>query len=333
MGKIVFDELRDLLRCIKRTPEVIVPPTPGFDGGVHKIGDDMCMVVATDPCTGVPDEWFGWLLVNYSASDVAAFGVQPRFCTINLLGPPGTEQKDFKRVMEQVCKAVEELNMTIIAGHTGTYKGLTNLVATCTSYGIVQIDRLITPEGIRPGDYLICTKPLGLEILANFVLTHRTQAEEMYGRERARDLTGQIRMQTCVREALALAETKGVSAMHDVTEGGLTAALNEMADASGVGFRIDFANIPTTPELQILRDRFRLSWKQVLSMSSTGTLLAAISPDKMDKAVAALSRLGLDAPILGVFSEGRRRLITYDGREMEFPREIDDPYTLIISAK
>ena len=45
----------------------------GYDAGVHRLGDKY-VVVAADPCTGVPEEWFGWLLINYAASDVALFG-------------------------------------------------------------------------------------------------------------------------------------------------------------------------------------------------------------------------------------------------------------------
>lgn len=327
----MFDALRDVLSCIRRTPEVIVPPAPGFDGGAHEIGDDICIVIATDPCTGVPEEWFGWLLVNYSASDVATFGVQPRFCTVNLLGPPNTKQAVFKRVMKQVCKAADELEMTIVAGHTGTYDGLSALVATCTSYGIARKDELITPAGVKPGDYLLCTKPLGFEILVNFVLTHKNLAKEMFGHKRALNLAGQVRMQTCVKEALLLARIGGVSAMHDMTEGGLVAALNEMADASSVGFSIDFAKLPTTAELQMLIKRFRLTRRQVLSMSSTGTLLAAVSPHSKDEIIEALSGQGLDARIVGAFSESKERLLRYNDKEVEFPSGVDDPYAQIVS--
>ena len=51
-------------------------------------------------------------------------------------------------------------------------------------------------------------------------------------------------MQSCVREALQLARTGGVHAMHDATEGGFVAALNELAEASKVGFRVDWEKIP-----------------------------------------------------------------------------------------
>ena len=331
MGKLSTDALRDLLRFIRKTPDLIVPPMPGFDAGVHEFGDDMCVVIATDPCLGVPKEWFGWLLIHYSASDVALFGAKPRFCTINLLAPLGTSKAVFEKVMEQASGAAEEIGMSIVTGHTGTYEGLSTLVATCTAYGFVQKDQLITPAGARPGDYLLCTKPIGLETLVNFVLTHKKLARKLFGPARMRQLEGQVKMQTCVEDALTLARTGGVSAMHDATEGGMIAALNEMADASNVGFLIDFTKLPLTLETEKLAERFGLTWNQKLSMSSTGTLLAAVSPNRKDEIIKTLSGRGF-VNIVGLFSESEERLIKYRGKKLRFPRKADDPYAKIFAS-
>ncbi len=322
-----------MLSCIKRTSKIVVPPIPGFDAGVHELEGDMYMVVATDPCMGVPKEWFGWLLVHYSASDVAVFGAQPRFCTINLLGPSGTRRQVFKNVMKLACNAADELGISIVTGHTGTYEGLSTLVATCTAYGFVSKDKLITPSGAKPNDYILCTKYVGMETVVNFVLVHKKLAEKLFGPKRASDLAEQVKMQTCVEEALLLAQTEAVSAMHDATEGGLVAALNEMADASQCGFLIDFAKLPLTSETKKLAEHFHLTLSQTLSMSSTGTLLAAISPNEKDKVGKVLSKRGFNAKIIGVFTESRKRLIQLHDKQIRFPRRARDPYAEILGMQ
>lgn len=333
MGKLPPASLRDVLSCIKRNSKIIVPPMLGFDAGVHELKDDICMVVATDPCIGIPKEWFGWLLVHYSASDVAVFGARPKFCTINLLAPPRTRKRIFKNVMKQACNAADELGISIVTGHTGTYEGLSALVATCTAYGFVSKDKLIIPGGAKPGDYILCTKSVGLETLVNFVLVHTRSAKKLFGHKRVSGLAEQVKMQTCVEEALLLAKTGGVSAMHDATEGGLVASLNEMADASQLGFIIDFAKLPVTLETKKLADYFHLTLTQTLSMSSTGTLLAAISPNEKDKIVKALSKRGFNAKIVGLFSEGRKRLMKLNGEHVRFPRKARDPYAQIFGVQ
>ncbi len=333
MGKLAPEALREVIGCIKRTVEVVVPPEPGFDAGAHEIGDDTCMVIATDPCLGVPKEWFGWFLIHYAASDVAVFGTQPKFCTINLLGAPGAGRKTFKEVMEQACTAADDIGMTIITGHTGTYGGIPDLVGTCTAYGFIKKEKIITPGGAEPGDYLLCTKPVGLETIVNFALTNKTLAEKLFGPERTLRLTKQIRLQTCVEEALLMAKVGGVSAMHDATEGGFVAALNEIADASQVGFQIDYDRLPVPLELQKLAKHFHLSRTEMLSASSTGTLLGGVSRSRKDRIIDSLANHGFDAKIVGVLTKSKQRLIEYAGKAMEFPRQASDPYAKILAEK
>jgi len=332
MGKLATEELKKLLSCIKRDPRVIVPPLLGYDSGVHLIGDEY-LVVSTDPCIGVPEERFGWLLIHYAASDVALFGAKPAFCTINLLGPLSTKPQVLQAVMAQACSAADELNMAIVTGHTGTYNGLSKLVGTCTAYGTVAKEKLITPGNAKVGDYVLCTKPVGLEILVNFALTHKPLAQRLFGIEQTEKLAALVHMQSCVQEALQLAETGDTHAMHDATEGGLVAALNEMAEASKVGFIVEFEKMPISAEVRILQESFQLSDEQVLSMSSTGTILAAVDTQAKDRIEEILRRNGFSASFLGVFTKSKEHTLVKNKRKVPFPTVTDDPYDRILLSK
>lgn len=332
MGKLENADLRKLLGCIKKDPRVIVPPMPGYDSGVHLI-DDKCVVVSTDPCIGVPEEWFGWLLIHYSASDVALFGARPEFSTINLLGPPSTKPEVFQKIMQQVCRAANELQIAIVTGHTGTYQGLSTPIGVGTTYGVIDRRKLITPGGAKPGDYLFCTKPIGLEVAVNLALSHKAAARRIFGAQGTQELEKLVSMQSCVREALLLADTGGIHAMHDATEGGLTTALNEIAEVSNVGFRINFGKIPICKEVQTLQKHFQLSDKQVLSMSSTGTILASVVPEAKEKVEGTVRRNRIQMNVLGTFTEDKKRVLLRGDEETSFPEVADDPYTRILSEK
>jgi hydrogenase maturation factor len=233
--------------------------------------------------------------------------------------------------MKQACAAADDVGMSIITGHTGTYGGIPDLIGTCTAYGFIHKEKIITPGGAQPGDYLICTKPIGLETLVNFALTHKTLANKLFGRERTLCLAEQISMQTCVEEALLMAKLGGVSAMHDATEGGLVAALNEIAEASHVGFQLDYERLPLSRELQKLATHFDLSRTEMLSASSTGTLLAGVTSSHKDRIITSLAKHGFDAKIVGVLTESKQRLIKYAGEELQFPRQAADPYAKILA--
>jgi len=332
MGKLATKALKDMLRCIKTNEKIVVPPAASFDSGVHEIGNDRLMVVTTDPCLGVPTQWFGWFLIHYAASDLAVFGAKPEYAAVNLLGPPKTSATVFKKIMQQACGTADELGISIITGHTGTYGELSSIIGTCTAYGFVHRARLITPAGAKPKDRIICIKSIGLETLVNFALTHQRKAEKLFGTKKTAYLKSQIKMQTCVNEAILLSKVGGVHAMHDATEGGFVAALNEIADASNIGFTIDFAQLPITKELQTLVQHFGLSQKQLMSASSTGTLLAAVSPEKEDQIHEALARQKTPAKTIGFFTKNKARTIKYNGKTEKFPSQPDDPYSEIMGA-
>jgi hydrogenase maturation factor len=332
MGKLSGEQLKQLLSCIKKDPRVIVPPMPGYDSGVHLM-DAKYMIVSTDPCAGVPEEWFGWLLIHYAASDVALFGAKPEFCTINLLGPMSTKLQVFKAAMEQACSAADELGMAVVTGHTGTYEDVLRFVGVCTAYGTVAKEKLITPGNAKAKDLILCTKSVGLEILVNLSLTHKALAQRLFGIEQAEKLAGLVHMQSCVREALQLAETSGVHAMHDATEGGLVVALNEMAEASRVGFSVEFEKIPLSAEVRRLQESFQLSDEQVLSMSSTGTIIAAVDAQAKKRVEETLRRNGFSARFLGTFTKSKNRVLIKNNRSMPFPQVADDPYDRILLSK
>jgi len=332
MGKLRNEELAEMLRCIRRTPRVIVPPLPGFDSGVHEIDSHRLLVISTDPCIGVPEKWFGWLLISYAASDVALFGAKPQYCSVNLLGPLGTERQTFQKTLRQACTAADEHGLTIITGHTGSYRGLTTMVGVCTAYGIINKNELITPAGAKPGDLILCTKPIGLELAVNFALAQKKVAGEVFGKRRVYELRRLVKMQSCVNEAFLLARTGFVHAMHDATEGGLTVAINEMAEASQRGFTVEFEKIPFARESEMLSDHFRLSDTQLLSMSSTGAVLAAVDPKSLGSVDKTLRRIGISPAVIGVFSEDRKRRILKHGKRRQFPKAGQDPYERILSG-
>jgi len=332
LGKLGREELQKLLGCIKKDPRVIVPPRVGYDSGVHLIGDRY-VVISTDPCTGAPKEWFGWLLIHYAASDVALFGAKPEFCTINLLGPLQTKPQTFQSAMRRACGAADELDMAIVTGHTGTYDGFSRLVGVCTAYGTVKPDKLITPGNARHGDLILFTKTLGLETLINFSLTRKALARKLFGVEEAEKLGQLVPMESCVSEALELAGMGWVHAMHDATEGGLVAALNEMAEASRIGFKVELKKIPISYEAKRLQETFALSDEQLLSISSTGTIIASVDPKAKSIVEGKLLRMGLSASFLGAFTESTDHVLVQNGKDASFPQVADDPYNTILSSK
>ena len=115
-----------------------------------------------------------------------------------------------------------------------------------------------------------------------------------------------------------IAQAFGVSAMHDITEGGVFGALWEMAEGSGVGLDADLKAIPIRQETVEVCEYFGLNPYQI--MSSGSMMIAA---DDGHGLVMALEKAGIHAAVVGRATDGNDRVL----RNGEDVRYLDRPQT------
>ncbi|MFX1533472.1 MAG: AIR synthase-related protein [Promethearchaeota archaeon] len=335
MAKFSKKELLSILRGVKAHKNVLIGPRPGFDSGVYDLGEGQVMVVSTDPCINVPLKYFGWFTVHFAASDLALFGIEPSALSVNLLGPPGSSPHLFQKIMDQISVAADELNIGIVGGHTGVYEGISTFLATCTVFGIGKREKLITPGGAQPGDHILLTKHLGHEVLCNLAISYPQWLFSHIESEFVTYYQESFRFQSAVADALTLRQFSA-HALHDVTEGGLAIALNEVAEASGVGFRLDANRLPLTPCFNAVLEALNLHNKVSnphLGISSTGMVIAAIPSQEVSAALKALSNQKIPVTDVGIFTEKLARLWHQPSSKQaeSFPQEVEDLYTDIFS--
>jgi hydrogenase maturation factor len=168
--------------------------------------------------------------------------------------------------------------------------------------GEVQRDRLITPQGARPGDRILLTK--GVPIEATSILAHefrdRLHALPPSLLDRARAFLHDPGI-SVVPEALAAAEAGGVTAMHDPTEGGLASGLWELARASGTRMIIDFEAIPIPDESREICHALRVN---PLESIASGALLLTVNPKAASRIVDAINAKAILVREIGRVEEG-----------------------------
>ena len=98
-----------------------------------------------------------------------------------------------------------------------------------------------------------------------------------------------------------------------------------------MGFTINIDEITIIPEIEILAQHFELKLGQILSLSSTGTILASAYSKNTDKIIKSMKEIGLNVKNVGEFSGDNKRIMIHEGEEKEFPKEHNDPYIKIIS--
>jgi hydrogenase expression/formation protein HypE len=288
--------------------EVVVGPALGEDSAVVDLGGQLA-VISADPITGATRN-AGWLAVHVCCNDLGAMGAEPVGVLVTLLLPSEGAVGHLDRAMADVHRACVDLGIAVLGGHSEITAGLTAPILSLTALGRAPRERLVTSHGARPGDQLILTKAAAVEgtaILAtDFAdeLTRELGPEVVAAGQRFYDEI------SVVREGIAAAAA-GATAMHDVTEGGVLSALNELATASDVGLRVRVEAIPRREVTDQICGYFSVD---PLALVSSGSLLIA-APKERDVA-GALRGDGFEATVIGEIAETKERRLLLRGKSL-----------------
>lgn len=299
-GKLRNDILREVVfpNLGVEDSKVVYGPREGFDSAVLEYDDEHYLVVATDPTLGVPEETFGFFTYHFASSDVAVFGARPRWLVVDLLFPEGTSREFLEATMKDLNAECRKYGSAIVGGHTGVYPSISEPTATTTAMGIVRKGELKLPLA-KPGDKIVVTAKVGLEFAVSAAYFRADELSKVLTKKELMRLKRSFYFETAVPDALVAKPF--VRGMHDATEGGLT-ALHEIADNSGVGFRVYSDRLHIDPLVKKVLDFYDLKpW----SVSSTGTLIAITPTEKVNSLITELLKNGILAFELG--SSRRRR--------------------------
>ena len=314
---------RSIIKQIRtKRPEILMGAAVGEDCAIVMLDEDEVYVMSTDPITGTSHD-LGSLAVHVTANDIASAGAEVIGVMLSVLLPDGSEEEDLKMIMKQVEEACHDLNIQTIGGHTEVTRVVNQPVITVTGIGKVKKDRYVTTGGAKPGNDVIITKWIGLEGTS---IIAREKEEELGRRfspsfiKKAADLIDLI---SVVPEA-RIAAQHGVTAMHDVTEGGIFGALWEVAEASGVGLNIDLKSIPVLQATIEISEVFGINPYELIS---SGSML--ITCDKGHDLVRNLKEAGIHASIVGKVKEGNDRILfNQDERRFLEPPKSDELYKI-----
>jgi selenide,water dikinase len=219
----------------KAFPDLLVGLESPDDAAVWQLDEKRALVVTTDFFTPVVDDPydFGQISAANSLSDVYAMGGKP-FLALNVAAlPPDLPPDLLSEIIRGGADKVREAGAVIAGGHTVQDKepkyGLVVL-------GFVERDEMMTKSGAKPGDHLVVTKPLGFGVVTTAL--KRGQAAD----EDVADVVAWMKRLNST--AGKLANEFKLRGGTDVTGYSLLGHGLEMANASGVGFRLVFDRIP-----------------------------------------------------------------------------------------
>ena len=190
-----------------------------------------------------------------------------------------------------------------------------------TGVGKLSKEEMVTTSGLQVGQDLVLTKWAGLEGTAIIANDHEEELLTRYTRDFIKGAQGFMEHISVIKEA-RIGKGYGVTAMHDVTEGGIYGALWEIAAASGVGVEVDLKRIPLKQETVEFCEFFDLNPYKLIS---SGCML--MGTHRGNDLVQALEREGISAAVIGKVTEGHERIVlNEEERRFLEPPKSDEIY-------
>ena len=220
-------------------PAVIVGTDTSDDAGVFRLGPDLAIVNTVDFFTPIVDDpyVFGQIAAANALSDVYAMGGDP-ITALNIVGFP-KGQMDIEILGDILRGGLEratEAGAVVIGGHTIIDPELKYGMAVT---GVIHPGRVLRNVGVRVGDALVLTKPLGTGIVTTALKQRKASRESV--REAVRSMV------TLNKDASRIVRRFSVHACCDVTGFGLLGHATEMAMGSGVSLVLDSSALPLLP--------------------------------------------------------------------------------------
>ena len=292
----------DVLIGLKDPDDAAVVRVPPGKAMVHSV--DFFRSFIDDPYI------FGKVAANHALGDIWAMGAEAQSATAVVTVPPGLESKTEDVLFQMMTGAMEvlnEANCALVGGHTGEGKELALGVAV---NGLIDDDpaKVLRKNGMKPGDVLILTKPIGTGTL--FAAHARLAAKGRWidGALKSMVVSNRLGAQ-CLRE-------HGATACTDLTGFGLLGHLVEMTRPSGVDAELNLSALPLldgaedcvkagiVSSLQSANVRLRRALRNqeemvknpryplIFDPQTAGGLLASVPPDHVDACISALRKLG-----------------------------------------
>jgi selenide,water dikinase len=287
-------------------PKVVVNSQTFDDAGVYRLDRHRALVQTVDFFTPIVDDPFayGQIAAANAISDIFAMGGRP-LTALNIMGFPTNlvPAKTITAILRGGLEKAAEVGCAIIGGHSiRNPEPIYGLAVT----GIVDLRHVMTNANARPGDLLVLTKPLGTGIVTTAIkrglVSVSLEKKTIALMSRINAVGADLARRGLVRVAT------------DVTGFGLLGHLASMCRASKVSAEISAGRVPVIDDEVFgliargciaggSRDNLKAAnkiadWKKtprsqrvlLTDAQTSGGLLLAVAPRRLNKALALLKR-------------------------------------------
>lgn len=299
------------------------------DCAVFKLSGDQDLVVGSDYVRGPKFRLYeyglltnydlGYYLVAANVSDVAAMGARPIGLLTIVRYPPDMTDDDFASVLHGIQDACVTFGAPGVGGDIG---GAERLILSATALGVCRPGGSLLRRGARPGDHLCITGPTGTAGAAMQYFRNGTTSSTIEARYRDALLKSWKRPAARVREGILLGDSGVVTSCQDTSDG-LKATIQNISDASGVGFVVYEEDLPVPEEVASVCKYLGTDLLSVVMGDSVDFQLAFTVPEQhLSELQRTFADNGTAFYPIGVATQGRAVVLRrVDGEKVALPGE------------
>jgi hydrogenase expression/formation protein HypE len=252
----------------------------------------------------------GKLAVNGTVNDLAVSGAKPLLLSAAFILEEGLPMEDLRRIVVSMSQACHQAGVGIVTGDTKVVnrgKGDKVFVNT-TGIGIMERPVEISANRARPGDLVLINGNIAAHGVAIMLAREELEFEKPI-------LSDTAPLNYLVNHMIG-ASLK-IHCMRDLTRGGLSSALNEIATSSGVGIRIYEDDIPIQDEVKGACEILGLD---PLHVANEGRLIAIVPREDAFRVLEAMRKdlLGREAAVIGEVVEDHPGMVVMKTRVSGF---------------
>ena len=318
-GKIQQDFFSEIIfpNRGRNRPEVITGSQYGVDVSVIQLPGGMAMALTSDPLSLIPSLGLresAWLSVHILANDMATTGFAPQYAQFVLNLPETVTVNEFGEYWKYIHAYCDSIGIAITGGHTGQVFGQNSTIAGGgTMITIAPENAILTSAKAKSGNVIIVTKKCAMTATAILAMSFPETVTNQTGKEMydaaCESFYHTSSLQDALTGSLAAENKKEVTAMHDVTEGGVLGAIYEMASASNVGVFIEEDNIPVSEVQQKICALFSIDPFFVVG---AGSMIIAAENDSKETVLKRLHEKNIEATIVGCFTDKPEEKIIFE---------------------
>ncbi len=240
----------------------------------------------------------GDLAVNGTVNDISMCGAKPLYLSAAFIIEEGFLMEDLWKIVQSMRKAADIAGVKIVTGDTKVVnKGACDgIFINTTGVGVIDHDKEISPKSINAGDVVVINGDVGRHGMAIMAIREGLEFET--------DLESDTAPLNHIVQKM-LSEGIRVSCLRDVTRGGLSSVVNEIAVSANKEIVIEEKDVLVDPAVRSACEILGLNPMQI---ANEGKFIAFVHPDDEKKALEIMN--GCKIGCVSDISSGRVMLNT-----------------------